>query len=81
MIHARVHLFTVVDCGLLVAPLFGEVNLTDTTFGSVAGYSCDRGYSINGTAMRVCEGSGEWSGTMPQCIRKIVVPSMLILFR
>ena len=81
MIYVCVHLFTVADCGFLVAPVFGEVNLTDTTFGSVAGYSCGRGYSINGTTMRVCEGSGKWSGTMPLCIRKIVVPTMLILFR
>ena len=67
------HFFTVVDCGLLVAPAFGEVNLTDTTFGSLANYTCQSGYSINGTRVRVCEGTGQWSDSMPQCIRKIIV--------
>lgn len=62
----------VVDCGLLMDPVFGEVNITDTIFGSVANYSCQRGYNINGTSMRLCEGNGQWTDQMPQCIRKTI---------
>ena len=74
------YVFIVVDCGLLVAPVFGEVNITDTTFGSFANYSCQRGYNINGTSMRVCEDTGQWSHSMPQCIRKIVFPACFIFY-
>ena len=74
------YVFIVVDCGLLVAPVFGEVNITDTTFGSLANYSCQRGYNINGTSMRVCEDTGQWSHSMPQCICKIVFPACFIFY-
>ena len=59
------------DCGDLESPLFGEVNVINTTFESVANYTCQRGYSINGTSIRLCGGDGLWLDAMPQCIRKI----------
>lgn len=64
-------ILTVVDCGVLESPLFGEVTVNDTVFESIANYTCQRGYSVNGTSIRLCEGDGQWSDSMPQCIRKI----------
>ena len=64
------HTHTAVDCGPLDAPALGAVNLNRTTFGSIANYSCQTGYEVNGTSTRVCGGNGEWSGSMPQCLRK-----------
>ncbi|ELU03676.1 hypothetical protein CAPTEDRAFT_126293, partial [Capitella teleta] len=37
------------------------------TVGSVIIYSCEEGYSLNGTSEIVCEANGEWSGNSPSC--------------
>ena len=56
-----------VDCGDLTDPDNGEVTLTDTVFDSVATYSCDPGYVLDGDATQTCLGSGLWSGSEPTC--------------
>ena len=38
------------------------------TFSSVASYSCDQGFGLQGDATRVCQADGTWSGRTPQCI-------------
>ena len=38
-----------------------------TSFGDVARYSCDTGYTLNGTAERTCQANREWSGSVPTC--------------
>ena len=65
------HNIIVVDCGALESPEFGDVNINETTFGSIANYSCQTGYVLNGTSERVCEEDGQWTDLMPQCTRKI----------
>ena len=56
-----------VDCGGLEAPSNGSVNIRSTTYDSVANYSCNVGYALNGESLRTCLTSGEWSGTEPTC--------------
>ena len=58
---------TVVDCGSLPRPANGAVSLTNTTYNSVATYSCNDGYNLMGDATRTCLASGSWSGTAPTC--------------
>ena len=53
-----------VSCDQLVNPSNGRV---DTSAGDVARYSCDTGYTLNGTAERTCQANGEWSGSVPTC--------------
>ena len=60
--------FAAVTCPLLPVPVSGTIDLTDTTVGSVASYSCDDGYDLVGDMMRVCQSDGMWSGDDPQCI-------------
>ena len=61
-------LHTVIDCESLPDPPNGMVTQSSTTFGAEADYSCDDGYMIVGGATpRVCEGSGNWSGSAPSC--------------
>ena len=36
-------------------------------FGSRVRYSCTAGYMLTGSAVRVCQGDGTWSGTDPVC--------------
>ena len=48
----------------------GDVMFNDTTFDSVATYSCDPTYALNGNATRRCLADGTWSGNMPSCVCK-----------
>ena len=44
---------------------------SDTTFGSIANYSCDEGFVLNPdddtSRMRVCQADGTWFGPDPTC--------------
>ena len=60
-------LYTVLECEDLASPANGQVTLNGTAFGSIAIYSCDDGYVLNGNEMRICQSSGEWSGDEPTC--------------
>ena len=62
-------LFSVgVSCGQLDNPRNGSVDTSaGTSFGDVASYSCDVGYTLNGPAERTCQDNGQWSGSMPTC--------------
>ena len=61
-------LLTVVECGTLNATTNGQVNHTaGTTFGHTATYSCDTGYTLEGSSTRTCQTDGMWSGSEPTC--------------
>ena len=61
---------TVVDCGQL-SLANGEVSYSfNTAYNSVATYSCDDGYRLDGTNTRTCLASGDWSGSPPTCSGK-----------
>ena len=70
MVLCAIHFIAAVDCGDLDDPDNGRVDLSGTTFGSKAVYSCDRGYFLVGDSKRVCQANGEWSGDAPVCKRK-----------
>ena len=73
--HARFEVYNIklpfhivaIDCGTLRAPLNGQLNITSSTFGSVAVYSCMPPYMLSGNVTRTCQSSGEWSGSEPVC--------------
>ena len=48
---------------------YGKVEYKETYIGSVAIYSCDYGYKLEGNSRRECEHSGYWSGKQPECIK------------
>lgn len=57
-----------VDCGPRSAPSRGSVALpAGTTFGAVASYSCDLGYTLVGDAMQTCLASAQWNNSQPRC--------------
>ena len=63
-------LYIAIDCGQLQELEYGRVTITGTTTGSVATYSCNKGFKLIGTVNRICLASGQWSRTAPTCQRK-----------
>ena len=56
-----------IDCGDLLDPLDGDVDLDGTVEGSVAIYTCFEGFVPNGPVIRTCGSDGMWSGVAPLC--------------
>ncbi|CAI8036469.1 Sushi, von Willebrand factor type A, EGF and pentraxin domain-containing protein 1 [Geodia barretti] len=57
-----------IDCGALEKPVSGSVSFSNgTVMGSLATYSCDAGYAVQGNTTRTCLASGSWSATAPTC--------------
>ena len=61
-----------IDCGLPGNLTNGKVNFTTTGLGSIASFSCDKGYQLEPFAgyFRFCLLSGAWSGQPPTCVGK-----------
>lgn len=60
-------LYVAVDCGDLRDPKYGQVDVSTTIFGSIATYSCDKGFQLIGKNARQCLINGEWSNEAPVC--------------
>ena len=62
------YLSVVVSCGQPGILSNGRVDTSaGTSFGDVARYSCDAGYTLNGASERTCQADGRWNGTEPIC--------------
>ena len=59
-----------VDCGGLTN---GRVMVGATVFESVATYTCNNGYNLNGDDTRLCLGKGFWSGSEQACVEGIYI--------
>jgi len=69
----------VLNCGPLLRPLNGAVDLGDgTKVGAIAKYSCNPGHAQNGSSTRQCLASGVWSGVAPSCLGKDCKCQMLL---
>ena len=55
------------DCGDPGALSNGQRSLSSTTYNSVVTYTCDVGYTLQGSNSRTCQSNGQWSGNVPQC--------------
>ena len=53
----------------MASPSDGSVTqFASPVFEDVVSYSCDLGYSLNGTNSRSCLSTGAWSGDDPTCV-------------
>ena len=52
----------------------GEMSTTGRTHGTVVAFTCKYGYRLLGVTTRECV-TGQWTGTMPQCVRKETLSS------
>ena len=64
--------FLAVGCGDPGTPTNGQRNLSSTTYNSVVTYTCDVGYTLQGSNSRECLYTGQWKGNVPLCIGKSV---------
>ncbi|XP_075901129.1 sushi domain-containing protein 2 [Nelusetta ayraudi] len=64
---------TVVSCGSLSPPDNGKKVGTWYLEGDRVRFSCNNNYQLQGSSVRVCQSSGQWSGEEAKC----VVPSNL----
>ncbi|XP_045205733.2 CUB and sushi domain-containing protein 3-like [Mercenaria mercenaria] len=58
------------DCGKPLSPTNGNVSYNNTTYESVARFSCNNGYNMNGGNLMRCSSDGLWNGSVPDCIIK-----------
>jgi len=61
---------TVVDCGDPGTPTNGGRQLSSTTFRAAVQHSCDDGFDLEGSEVRICQASGKWTGFLPTCKSK-----------
>ena len=54
----------------------GQVSTTGTTSGHTATYSCNIGYILVGNSTRLCQATGQWSGSAPTCHGMLFLPNM-----
>ena len=62
------HIATVNLCPFLEHPANGLVTVEDRSPESVATYSCNGGYSLKGSATRLCQSNGTWTNEPPMCV-------------
>ena len=56
------------NCGDPGTPRNGQRSLSSTTYNSVVTYTCDVGYSLQGTNSRKCLYTGWWKGSVPSAV-------------
>ena len=63
----------VIDCGSPGTPINGMTSVDSTTVGSFVSHSCDDEFILCGSENRTCQDDGMWSGSLPECISKLVL--------
>ena len=62
-----------VSCGHVPnAPENGQRRGSGTTFGSTVTYSCDPGYTLQGSTIIYCMANRQWNGSAPSCNGKLL---------
>uniref|UniRef100_A0A671PAW8 Sushi, von Willebrand factor type A, EGF and pentraxin domain-containing protein 1 n=1 Tax=Sinocyclocheilus anshuiensis TaxID=1608454 RepID=A0A671PAW8_9TELE len=56
------------QCETPPSPEYGSVIVTDSALGSLAEYSCEEGYELNGQTIRQCISGKQWSDDAPRCL-------------
>ena len=60
--------YIAVPCPKLNAPSGGTITVpTSPVYQDSARVSCQTGYYLQGSATRMCQASGKWSGAAPKC--------------
>ena len=62
--------FSVVNCQPLSAPVNGNITGSGLSPQSKRSFSCNTGYTLQGSENRTCQDDGQWSGTNTTCASK-----------
>ena len=73
-------LHSAVNCGNPGTPTNGQRSLSSTTYNSVVTYTCDVGYTLQGSNSRTCQSSGQWSGIVPQCKCEFGIKTLIVMY-
>ena len=68
-----------VGCADPGTPTNGQRTLSSTNYNSVVTYTCDVGYTLQGSNTRTCQSDGQWSGSVPQCTSESISANMLVV--
>ena len=66
------NIFAVLHCGSLETPSNGTQNSSTDVVDSVATFSCDYGFRLDGSAQRSCTNDGYWNGIEATCVGQSV---------
>ena len=72
-IYSLIFPFSAIDCGDPGTPTNGQRSLSSTTYNSVVTYTCDVGYTLQGSNSRTCQFNGQWNGSVPQCSSELEI--------
>ena len=67
----KISYIAAINCGDPGTPTNGQRSLSSTTYNSVVTYTCDVGYTLQGSNSRTCQSDRQWSGSVPQCQRML----------
>ncbi len=64
----------IVTCSDLPLLTFGDIGYGGSTnsrpVSTVATYTCNPGFTLDGGTTRTCGSDGQWNGSAPVCLRK-----------
>ncbi|XP_078371653.1 sushi, von Willebrand factor type A, EGF and pentraxin domain-containing protein 1-like [Oculina patagonica] len=55
------------SCGNPGVPTNGQKNSSQYQYGYSISFTCDVGYTLQGSQVRTCQTNGQWTGTQPTC--------------
>ena len=72
MLSVMQQAFTFVIAGDCTVPFleYGKVAISKNLVGAVAKFECKKGFKLEGSQMRQCLKSGEWTGVTAECNSK-----------
>ena len=66
------------DCGDPGTPRNGQHSLSSTAYNSVVTYTCNVGYTLQGSNSRTCLSDEQWSGSVPQCMKSMFLQTFAV---
>ncbi|XP_017265981.1 sushi domain-containing protein 2 isoform X2 [Kryptolebias marmoratus] len=67
----------VLSCGWIQPPSNGKKHGTTYLQGAKVQFSCDKGYTLRGSAERICQENSRWSGEETSCVAPSNVPGIV----
>ena len=66
------------NCSDPGTPTNGQRSLSSTAYNSVVTYTCNVGYTLQGSNNRTCQSDGQWNGSMPQCTKSMFLQTFAV---